>query len=106
MLKFYGQPKFRSDGATQQPIGYELFIREYQNNQWCLPQDFCAITAGQIQHLLSDTVQAMPDNIELLSFNLEQIQFIDPVFTDAVASVQDTTDIQLFTELTERTDRV
>ncbi|ANZ60850.1 hypothetical protein AYR62_14890 [Secundilactobacillus paracollinoides] len=104
MLKFYGQPKFRSDGATQQPIGYELFIREYQNNQWCLPQDFCAITAGQIQHLLSDTVQAMPDNIELLSFNLEQIQFIDPVFTDAVASVQDTTDIQLFTELTERTD--
>lgn len=104
MLKFYGQPKFRPNGDTQAPIGYELFIREYQNNQWCLPQDFCAITATQIQHLLSETVQAMPNNIELLSFNLEQIQFIDPIFCDVVTSVQEQTDIQLFTELTERTD--
>ncbi len=104
MLKFYGQPKFRPSDITQKPIGYELFIREYKNNQWCLPQNFCAITATQIQLLLSEIVQVMPNNIELLSFNLEQIQFIDPDFTDVVADVQKTTDIKLYTELTERTD--
>lgn len=103
MLRFYGQPKFRVMEADKQPVGYELFIREWQNNRWVLPADFNACTPDQMHQLLVQTIAALPDNIKLISFNLEQSQFIDERYINMVRDVQATTSIEIFTELTERT---
>lgn len=103
MLRFYGQPKFKimNDGMTR--VGYELFIRELQDNRWVLPADFTACTPDQLEQLLMQTIAALPAGIELISFNLEQSQFIDDRFIEMVKRVQATTAIKIFTELTERT---
>ncbi|WP_054749816.1 EAL domain-containing protein [Lacticaseibacillus thailandensis] len=86
------------------PIGYELFIRKRQGNEWVLPQDFNAITVDTIGDLLGNIVDTMSSSIRLLSFNLEEQQFIDPAFMEMVARIQARTKINLFTELTERRD--
>lgn len=103
MLTFFGQPKF--SGATaddEHPIGYELFIREYQEHRWVLPDDFDDISATEIENLLTETLSQLPETIQLISFNLEQAQFIRPEYAEMVARVQATTPIKIYTELTER----
>lgn len=104
MLRFYGQAKFDLNADDQAPIGYELFMRERQGDKWVLPADFTSSTADEIADLLSRTIAMMPEHIKIVSFNLEQSQFIDPDFCEAVARVQAQTDIHIYTELTERTD--
>lgn len=104
MYRFFGQPKFVGDGSSRLPIGYELFIRERKNGKWVLPEDFNAITADAIGDLLGNIVDTMSSSIRLLSFNLEERQFIDPAFMDMVARIQARTKINIFTELTERRD--
>ncbi|WP_390407069.1 EAL domain-containing protein [Lacticaseibacillus jixiensis] len=103
MRRFIGQPKFRGDGSRQQ-IGYELFVREYEAGQWRLPEDFNAITAIDIRRMLSEALLHMDNHIQLLSFNLEQRQFIDADFANAAHLVQQRTPIELVVELTERKD--
>ncbi|KRM87215.1 EAL domain-containing protein [Lacticaseibacillus thailandensis] len=103
MYRFFGQPKYAgTNNTTRNLIGYELFIRQYVDGRWLLPQDFNGITADTLQHLLMDVVLTMHESVEMLSFNLEQNQFVDPAFLDMVTYVQDHTRINLFTELTER----
>jgi EAL domain-containing protein (putative c-di-GMP-specific phosphodiesterase class I) len=104
MLRFLGQPKFHLQDATGTPIGYELFVREYRNGRWVLPCDFNALTAAQMTELLADSIAALPKDLEMISFNLEQSQFIRSEFTDMVATLQTTTNIHIYTELTERAD--
>ncbi|WP_155287609.1 EAL domain-containing protein [Lacticaseibacillus zhaodongensis] len=104
MLRFYGQPKFNLDKTDKEPVGYELFIREQRGENWVLPDDFTASTPEQIADLLMRTIAMLPEHVQLVSFNLEQCQFIDPAFTKAIAKVQATTNVEIFTELTERTD--
>lgn len=104
MLRFYGQAKFDLNAEDKAPIGYELFMRERQGDKWVLPADFTSSTADEIADLLSRTIAMMPTHIKIVSFNLEQSQFIDPDFCDAVARVQAQTPIKIYTELTERTD--
>lgn len=103
MLRFYGQAKFSLNAEKDLPIGYELFIREQQGERWVLPEDFTSSTAAEIGDLLERTIAMMPDNIKIVSFNLEQSQFIDPEFCETVARVQAGTAIKIYTELTERT---
>lgn len=102
MYRFFGQPKYAGFGHGQSPIGYELFIRQLVNGQWVLPTDFNDITAETLHQLLTDVILTMHQSVEMLSFNLEQNQFVDPNFLDMVTDVQDHTKINLFTELTER----
>lgn len=103
MLTFFSQPKFSGvTTETEQPIGYELFIREYQDHRWVLPADFDSITAAEIETLLTETLNQLPETIQLISFNLEQSQFIQPEYAEMVARVQATTPIKIYTELTER----
>ena len=104
MLRFYGQAKFDLDATDKRPIGYELFMRERQGDKWVLPASFTSSTAAEIADLLSRTIAMMPDYISIVSFNLEQSQFINPDFCAAVARVQAQTSIHIYTELTERTD--
>lgn len=101
VYSFFGQPKFKP-GEYQHPMGYELFIREWTDEGWRLPDNFNIIKSVDLERLLLKTIAVMPDTIELLSFNLEQNQFIDPEFMDMVQRVQSQTSIKLFTELTER----
>lgn len=102
MYTFYEQPKYAVSGLDNPPIGYELFIRQWNNNGWQLPKDFNAITSQTLRDLLYETIESMPNNVIMLSFNLEQSQFIDLKFLQMVADVQSRTDIKIFTELTER----
>ncbi|WP_127848536.1 EAL domain-containing protein [Lacticaseibacillus hulanensis] len=103
-MRFFGQPKYHLTDPSGTPIGYELFVREWRNDRWELPTDFDALTTSQIYRLLSQTVGALPQDTELVSFNLEQSQFINPDFTDMVANVQAETNIKIYTELTERSN--
>ncbi|MCI1985111.1 MAG: EAL domain-containing protein [Lactobacillus sp.] len=102
MFRFFGQPKFDLVPDHQAPIGYELFLREWRGGQWVLPANFSALTVDSIEPLLVTTIAAMPANIELLSFNLEQDQFIDPAFMAMAMRVNAQTSLRLFLELTER----
>ncbi|KRM12292.1 EAL domain-containing protein [Paucilactobacillus suebicus] len=102
MHTFFGQPKFHSNRLGQGPIGYELFLREFKDGLWQLPEDFSRITSEELEKLLNSTIADLPANIELLSFNLEQDQFINPNYIDMVRRVQSKTDIDIYTELTER----
>lgn len=103
-LTFFGQPKFSRSGANDLAIGYELFIREAHGDEWTLPHDFGAITAPTIERLLGQVLEVLPKTTSIVSFNLEQTQFIDPAFAAMVARVQVKTDIHIYTELTERQD--
>ena len=104
MLAFFGQPKFALNATNYLPVGYELFIREKRGDQWILPTDFNAISVEQFRHLLLNVINSFPSTIQLLSFSLEQQQFIDPAFAKMIADIQHATSINLFTELTERED--
>lgn len=101
-LAFYGQPKFSTTSAS--PVGYELFIREKRDNHWVLPVSFTAIHASQIENLLRQVLTQVPSTTQILSFNLEPSQFVQPVFIKMVARIQQQTQIHLITELTERFD--
>ncbi len=103
MRRFIGQSKFSGDGRRRH-IGFELFAREYDNGRWSLPTDFNAITATDIRRMLSEALLHLDFTTELISFNLEQRQFVDPDYVEAVALVQSRTPIALITELTERAD--
>lgn len=101
-LAFYGQPKFNTHNVD--PVGYELFIREQCHGDWVLPASFTAIEAPQIEGLLQNVLTVLPTTVQILSFNLEPSQFIDPTFIAMVARIQNQTSIHLITELTERFD--
>jgi EAL domain-containing protein (putative c-di-GMP-specific phosphodiesterase class I) len=102
MYTIFAQPKYPMGAPQVRPIGYELFIKERRNGQWAQPLPFEGIGVMTLNHLLRQTIAQMPAHIKILSFNLEQSQFIDPAFPAMIASVQASTDIELYTELTER----
>lgn len=102
MYTVFAQPKYSMAKSYGEPVGYELFIRQWRNGRWQIPDPLTGIGVLTLNNLLRQTIAQMPDSIELLSFNLEQAQFVDPAFTAMIASVQRHTDITLYTELTER----
>ncbi|WP_461215151.1 EAL domain-containing protein [Lacticaseibacillus sp. GG6-2] len=102
MFRFFGQPKFDLNPDNQKPIGYELFIREWRDERWVLPEDFNKLSAPIIEKLLTQIVAVVPDNITMLSFNLEQDQFVDPAYMAMVLRIEEHTKLRLFIELTER----
>lgn len=102
MFRFFGQPKFDLVPGHKAPIGYELFIREWQDERWVLPEDFSALTDTLIESLLDKVLEVMPASVTMVSFNLEQDQFIAPEFMAMCQRVQARTDLKLFIELTER----
>lgn len=104
MMRFYGQTKHSIIDGSWQPTGYELFIRVWQNNAWTLPADFTQFTPEDMAPLLKQTLAALPANFQTVAFNLEQSQFVDDRFINMIREVQDTTDLIIYTELTERTD--
>lgn len=102
MFRFFGQPKFDLDPRHQEPIGYELFIREWRQDGWRLPENFNKLPAPLIESLLDDVVAVMPAPVKMLSFNLEQDQFIDPAYLAMVRRVNERAKVRLYVELTER----
>jgi EAL domain-containing protein (putative c-di-GMP-specific phosphodiesterase class I) len=100
MIRFFGQPKF--DRQTQQLIGYEFLLRETYHGQWRLPTNFEQFNPQTLSTLLCETIQTLPQDLVLLSFNLDQSQFVDPAFQPLLADVQAHTKIQLYVELTEQ----
>lgn len=102
MYTVFAQPKYSMEKAYAAPVGYELFIRQWAQDHWALPDPFTGISVLTLNNLLRQTIARMPASVELLSFNLEQSQFVDPAFTAMIASIQRHTNITLYTELTER----
>lgn len=100
VIRFFGQPKYSV--LTQQLVGYEFFIREQQEQCWVLPEDFSVFNAQQVTTLLAATLQVLPQTLTLVSFNLDQAQFIDPEYCQRLVAVQAQTPIHIYIELTER----
>ncbi|KRK33415.1 EAL domain-containing protein [Loigolactobacillus bifermentans] len=100
MIRFFGQPKF--DCRTQKLIGYEFLLRETYKGCWRLPTQFQQFSANTLSQLLCQTIQTLPQDLVLISFNLNQAQFVEPAFQPLLAQVQAQTKIQLYVELTEQ----
>lgn len=100
MIRFFGQPKF--DSQTQKLIGYEFLLREVHDGKWRLPTNFQQFDADTLSTLLCQTIQTLPQDLRLISFNLNQMQFVDPAYQPLLAQVQSKTTIQLYVELTEQ----
>lgn len=101
--RFFAQPKF-SGGGVVHLVGYELFVRERQGDHWVLPSDFNLITPADFKELLLATLARISPHVDIVSFNLEQAQFVNPAYRQMVQLVQATTAINIYTELTERPD--
>lgn len=105
MIRFFGQPKY-SLSQPQTLIGYEFLLREWQEDHWQVPSDFTQFTASDIVALLDQTLAVLPTDLPLLSFNLDQAQFVDPEFVAALARLHAKRPVELVVELTEHDDHV
>lgn len=85
-------------------IGYELFLRERNSSTevWQLPSDFSQFSASEIVELLEATINGLPEGLKLISFNLDQKQFIDPEYLLLLPQLQRRVDVSIVVELTER----
>lgn len=102
MIRLWGQPEYAV--ATGKLAGYELFLREKPtaDGQWQLPADFSKFSPGTMANLIGATLKTLPKDFELVSFNLDQEQFVDPAYTTLLVAVQAQLDYALVIELTER----
>ncbi len=105
MIRFFGQKKV-SNTNPNKLIGYEFLLREYVDGRWQLPADFSKFSASEISDLLEKTIDALPPDLPLLSFNLDQAQFIDAQFSASITRVFRTRPVHLYVELTERDNSV
>lgn len=104
MIRFFGQKKFSNTDPTRL-IGYEFLLRERVDGRWCLPDDFKKFSPEEIGQLLADTLAVLPADLELLSFNLDQSQFVCPDFRANILRVLRERQVNLYVELTERDDQ-
>ncbi|KRL39867.1 EAL domain-containing protein [Lacticaseibacillus manihotivorans] len=105
MIRFFGQPKYAlNDPKTL--IGYEFLLREWHGDHWQVPSDFSQYLAADIVDLLDQTLAVLPKDLPLLSFNLDQAQFVDPAFEQALADLHLKRPVHLVVELTEHDDHV
>lgn len=102
MLRFWGQAKFSP--SSGRILGFELFLRELdpKTKRWQVPQDFSVFTPNIVVTLLTETLQTLPEGLELVSINLDQEQFVDPEFSRLLAELADNLSFKLVVELTER----
>lgn len=102
LIRFWGQPKF--DPINAKIIGYELFLREQSmlGSHWRVPADFSCFTPETVIEMLAGTLNTLPKGLKVVSFNLDQEQFIDPAFTQLIIDLKSTVSYQLVVELTER----
>jgi len=105
MIRFFGQKKF-SNSDPAKLIGYEFLLREYVDGKWQLPKDFSVFSSEEIAKLLVQTIAALPADLPLISFNLDQAQFVSPDFRKGIAKLFKANPMNLFVELTERSDNI
>lgn len=105
MIRFFGQKKV-SNTNPNQLIGYEFLLREMVDGRWQLPDDFSKFSAVEIAELLARTIEELPPDLPLISFNLDQAQFIDANFRASITRVFRSRPVHLFVELTERNNSV
>lgn len=99
MLRFWGQPKY----ADQEWFADELFLREYDGDQWRFPRAFGRFDGGTVASLLQATIQTLPANIQMVSLNLDQPEFVRADYLAALPRLQAACpDMQICVELTER----
>ncbi|WP_127849802.1 EAL domain-containing protein [Lacticaseibacillus hulanensis] len=102
MIRLWGQAQYSIH--TGKLSGYELFLREQkeENGPWALPADFSKIDPELMASLLAETMKTLPDGLQLIAFNLDQTQFIDPRYYDLLVALIDVAPDNLILELTER----
>lgn len=105
MIRCWGQPKYGIDKVKL--IGYELFIREQseENGEWIVPYDFSRFSPKFVTDLLDKTIATFPRDLEILSFNLDQKQFVDLTYIKLIKDVQTRSSAKIYIELTERSGK-
>lgn len=100
MIRFLGQPVYNT--GNNEMIGYELFIRELVDGELKVPADFGQVAPDAVSQLLADTIDQLPPTLTMIAFNLNQHQFVDPAYLTLLDQLQQTTQIQIEIELTEK----
>ncbi|WDF82558.1 EAL domain-containing protein [Lacticaseibacillus pabuli] len=101
MIRFFGQKKF-SNSDPAKLLGYEFLLREYKDGKWQLPKDFSVFSSEEIASLLVKTIAALPADLPLISFNLDQAQFVSDDFRRGITKLFNANPMNLYVELTER----
>lgn len=102
MIRLWGQTQYSIKNGNLS--GFELFLREQDrvDGPWRVPEDFSQIKPELMACLLAETIKTLPEGLEFVSFNLDEIQFIDARYFDLLSEVQSKIGSHLIIELTER----
>jgi len=100
MYRYFLQPQL--DASNNSLIGYELLIRQKNDDKWTLPENFEAIPIAVQTDLIQRTAQKLLLKIGSVSFNTNRTQFIDPDIAAAILAAQQSIyPIKLVVEVTE-----
>lgn len=102
MYRFFVQPQI--DKNTNSIFGYEVLLREGENNDWHLPKDFNELPIDQQTSLLEETSLTLKtaSRNKVLAFNLNRKQALDPFTLGEIIALKKRIDpAKLTIELTE-----
>jgi EAL domain-containing protein (putative c-di-GMP-specific phosphodiesterase class I) len=100
MYRFFAQSQVNT--RTRSLIGYEMLIREGNDQGWQLPQSFAAIPLAEQISLIKRAGSELALKVESISFNLNQKQFMNDQMAEALCQAQQQIyPITLVVELTE-----
>lgn len=98
-MRFFAQEQYSPQRAF---VGYELFLKEQVAGSWLVPRNFAQLELAPLGQLLRASLTAIRPDTQLLSVNLDQQQFIMPVFATALGALaREHPQFALVVELTE-----
>ena len=100
-LDFYGQPIFKLSSLEESAIGYELKLYPRDKKQWLLEEQPINLPVEQFERLVIKTINAIPNRVSLISFDLTYEQFVNLRFRTMIATLQTELSVRLVPELTE-----
>lgn len=104
MYRFLAQPKFIYVYKEPKQVGYEFFLREKTPEGLRLPADLTKVTADDLRTTLANVLEALPQDLQFISVNLEPAHFVNDDFIQTIITLQKQYRTRFIAELVERTD--
>ncbi|AVK63937.1 EAL domain-containing protein [Lactobacillus sp. CBA3606] len=88
MYKFFVQPQVNE--TDHSIYGYEVLLREQQNDTWTLPTNFSEIPLKEQAKLLKQTATALKTSLtnKVIAFNLDHEQVINPLTLGTIVALK------------------